>query len=326
MIFDILSVIPGKKRLASKGWYSFNAVCCHHKGHRKDDRGRAGIVFDNDEDWTYHCFNCGFSTRFVLGQPLAHKVRELLGWCGIAEEQINKWSFESLRQRSLLDIIADSKPKWKIKFDEIDLPDDAVPIDTENPDHEKYLNYLNKRGLKLDDFQFMVTPTDVSRNGNRIIIPYTFQGKNVGYISRFLDNRIPKYIKNQQTGYVFGYDQQKPEYEVCLVFEGVLDAISLKGCALGHDTISDEQATVLRKLHKRIIVVPDQDKTGLTICERALDLGFHVSLPNWGEGIKDANDAVVKYGKLPTLLSILESATTSKIKLEIQRKKLAKRI
>jgi hypothetical protein len=32
----------------------------------------------------------------------------------------------------------------------------------------------------------------------------------------------------------------------------------------------------------------------------------------------------VKYGKLPTLLSILQNATMSKIKLEIQRKKIGK--
>lgn len=325
-MFDILTIIPGKKKASSKGWHSFDAVCCHHNGHRRDDRGRGGIVFDSDDDWTYHCFNCNFSTRFVLGQPLAAKVRQLLSWCGIPEEQINKWSFESLRHRSLVDMIADSKPKWKIKFDEVKLPNDAELIDPNNPNHEKYVEYLTKRGLTVDDFSFMITPNEQARNRNRIIIPYTFNNKNVGYISRFTDNRIPKYIKNQQTGYVFGYDQQKPEYEVCLVFEGVLDAISLKGCALGHDTISEEQATVLKRLRKKIIIVPDQDKTGLTICERALDLGFQVSLPNWGNDIKDANDAVLKYGKLPTLLSILQSATSSKIKIEMQRNKIAKRI
>jgi len=32
----------------------------------------------------------------------------------------------------------------------------------------------------------------------------------------------------------------------------------------------------------------------------------------------------VKYGKLMTLLSILQSATTSKIKIELQRKKIGK--
>ena len=82
----------------------------------------------------------------------------------------------------------------------------------------------------------------------------------------------------------------------------------------------------LKNLNKQIIVVPDRDKTGLKICDRALELGYSVSLPNWESDIKDVNDAVVRYGKLPTLLSILQSATMSKIKIEIQRKKIEKTI
>ena len=172
----------------------------------------------------------------------------------------------------------------------------------------------------------MVTTEDTGRNSNRIIIPYTYQNKIVGHISRYLDNRIPKYIKEQQQGFVFGFDLQKPEYEVCLVFEGIFDAITLNGCALTHETISDEQADLLRTLNRKIIVVPDMDKTGLGIIDRALELGFEVSLPNWGEDIKDANDAVVKYGKLPTLLSILQNATNNKIKIQMQRRKIDKRL
>ena len=93
-----------------------------------------------------------------------------------------------------------------------------------------------------------------------------------------------------------------------------------------HETISDEQALMLSQLNKQIIVVPDRDKTGLKICDRALELGYSVSLPNWEADIKDTNDAVVRYGKLPTLLSILQNATSSKIKIEIQRKKIEKTI
>ena len=160
----------------------------------------------------------------------------------------------------------------------------------------------------------------------RLIIPYTYENKVVGSTSRYLDNRVPKFINDQQPGYVFGIDLQKPDWEVCLVFEGIFDAISMNGCALTHNTINDNQVGVLKKLGKQIIVVPDQDKTGLEICDKALELGFDVSLPNWEEDIKDANDAVIKYGRLPTLLSILEAATNSKIKIEVMRNKIAKRI
>ena len=46
--------------------------------------------------------------------------------------------------------------------------------------------------------------------------------------------------------------------------------------------------------------------------------------PNWDDDVKDVNDAVIKYGKLPTLLSILQCATNSKIKIEMKRKKIGK--
>jgi hypothetical protein len=55
-------------------------------------------------------------------------------------------------------------------------------------------------------------------------------------------------------------------------------------------------------------------------------LGYKVSLPNWEPGIKDVNDAVVKYGKLPTLLSIIEAASNSKIKIEMRKKQILKGI
>jgi DNA primase len=80
----------------------------------------------------------------------------------------------------------------------------------------------------------------------------------------------------------------------------------------------------LAQLNRKIIFVPDRDKTGLETCDRALELGYSVSIPDWDNDVKDVNDAVVKYGKLMTLISILQSATTSKIKIELQRKKIGK--
>ena len=125
---------------------------------------------------------------------------------------------------------------------------------------------------------------------------------------------------------MFGYDFQKPDWEVCLLVEGIFDALSLNACALTHNTINDDQAQILAQLNKRIIFIPDRDKTGLETCDRALELGYSVSIHNWEDDVKDVNDAVVKYGKLPVLLSILNSATTSKIKIELQRKKIEKRL
>jgi DNA primase len=172
----------------------------------------------------------------------------------------------------------------------------------------------------------MVTPDLVGRNSQRIIIPFTHNGKIVGHTSRFLDNRIPKFISEQQSGYLFGLDLQKPEYEVCIVVEGIFDALSINGVALLSNTLNEDHIIQLKNLNKKIILVPDQDKSGFEIIDKALDLGFDVSLPNWDDNIKDVNDSVVKYGRLPTLLSILQNSTNNKIKVEMKRKKIGKRI
>ena len=324
-MFDILTVAPGKKKKTQSGWTSFNAPCCIHNGQSPDKRMRGGIKQDGD-DWSYHCFNCNFKCGFKLGRNISRNCRKFLSWCGMDDSDINKWSLHSLQHKDLLDSILIKKKQHAVpKFKEVEMPAGEL-IYTANPAHKVYIDYLATRGMTHNDYPFLVTPNEEGRNSQRLIIPYTYENKIVGSTSRYLDNRVPKFINDQQPGYVFGIDLQKSDWEVCLVFEGIFDAISMNGCALTHNTINDNQVGVLKKLGKRIIVVPDQDKTGLEICDRALELGFDVSLPNWEDDVKDANDAMVKYGRLATLLSILETATSSKIKIEMMRNKIGKRI
>lgn len=321
-MFDILSILPGKKKNTSSGWTSFNAICCSHFGHKPDRRMRGGIKFDGN-NWSMHCFNCGYKCNFVLGRSITVKTRNLLKWCGIDETQIQRWSLESLQQKDLLDFTQPKKQKVKIKFNDHELPEGEL-VDKNNPLHKVYVEYLAKRKIDSSDYPFLITPTEFGRMANRVIIPYTYKNKIVGHTSRFLDNKIPKYINEQQQGYVFNIDMQKPDWQVCIVTEGIFDALSIDAVAVMHDDISNDQAILLGSLNKQIIVVPDRDETGLKMCDRALELGYQVSLPNWDSDVKDVNDAVVKYGKLPTLLSILHSATNSKIKIEMQRKKIVK--
>jgi hypothetical protein len=323
-MFDILSIIPGKKKNTQSGWTSFNAICCGFKGHKPDQRMRGGLKFDG-ENWAYACFNCGFKTGFTLGKSISPKTRQLLQWCGIEDSQITKWSLESLQHKDLLDYIKVKKQKSRIKFEEHKLPDGEL-IDTNNSKHNTFTQYLLNRGINPSSYPFLITPHEKGRNGNRIIIPYTYKNKIVGHTSRFLDNKIPKYINEQQPGYVFNIDSQKPDWQVCIVTEGIFDALSIDGVAVLHNDINNDQVTLLGSLNKPIILVPDRDNTGLALCDKALELGYRVSLPNWEPNIKDVNDAVVRYGKLPTLLSILQAATSSKIKIELQRKKIAKGI
>jgi hypothetical protein len=309
---------------ASAGWLTGNGVCCVHNGETADTRGRAGIIV-GDNKLSYSCFNCGFKTGYSTDKLLSERFKQLLEWLGADKSTIDRLMIESLKSREEISISRFSKRPTNFfmpNFHTTDLPEYSETIDPKDPSHQVYIDYLKSRSITVDDYKFYISPEAEGRNKNRIIIPYYYQEQLVGNTSRFLDDRKPKYISDQQRGFVFNIDGQRKDSQVCIVVEGQFDAISIGGCAVMGNTILDEQASILNKLYRKIIVVPDRDKTGMNICDRALELNYSVSIPPWNDDIKDVNDAVKFYGRLPTLLSILQHETTNKIKIEMMRKRL----
>jgi len=327
-MLDILSYLPAKRKQTPSGWLSFNAPCCQHNGGTVDKRGRGGLKA-TDDGWSYHCFNCGFTASFTLGRTVSYKAKRFLGWIGVPENEIEHLNLESLRHKSIHGLIDDRAKMFQVlsdvKFEEAD---DFPPYsEVITPEYPLYWDYIRKRCVP-EDFPVM---TAIKNDGVHwvrpfVLVPFTFKNTVVGWSARFLDNRSPKFINHSQPGYVFGTDLQRPDWQHVLVMEGLFDALSIDGLAVMHNTVSDSQARLIRSLGKEVTVVPDQDKAGLELIERAVELGWAVSIPNWEPGVKDVNDAVIKYGKLGTLLTILEARETSKIKIEIRKKQLAKRL
>ena len=158
-----------------------------------------------------------------------------------------------------------------------------------------------------------------------VVIPFTYENQVVGHTTRFLDDRMPKYIQDIQPGYVFGTDLQGANWRYAIVVEGVFDALSISGLAVLHADINDAQARLIRSLGREVVVVPDQDEAGIRLVDRAVELGWAVSMPEWPANIKDINDAVKLWGKLTTLLTIMKARETSRIKIEIRKKQLIKK-
>ena len=319
-MLDIEQYLPAKRKRTASGWISFNAPCC------KDKRGRGGIKV-TEQGWSYHCFNCSFTASFILGRTLSLKARKLLKLLQVDESEIERLNLESLRHRSIEGII-DSRKTFEaladIKFEELDLPPSAEIL---TPEHELYWNYVRGRGVP-EDYPIMVQIENDGVHWTRphIIVPFTHNNAIVGYSCRFLDDRMPKYINDTQPGYVFGTDLQHPNWQYAIVVEGVFDALSINGLAVLHQTINDNQARLIRSLGKEVIVVPDQDRAGLEFIDRALELNWSVSIPEWPQGVKDVNDAVIRLGKLGALLTIMQARETNKIKIELRRKHLVKKI
>lgn len=326
-MIDVISFLPGRKKHTSSGWISFNAPCCVHRGNTQDKRQRGGIKPTPEGGWSYHCFNCGLTASFIPGRSLSFKARKLLEWLGVDNATIEQINLESLRHRTMHGLLENQKNIIKaVEFEERDLPAELELIDVNNPNHIPYMEYLEGRSLDCTAYPYMVSSAAEGRQSKRIVIPFTHNGLIVGNSARYIDGRQPKFISDTQQGYVFGVDLQKDNWEHAIVVEGVFDALVINGLAVLHNNINDTQSQVIKGIGKTITVVPDQDQAGMALVDRAIELGWAVSIPEWPQGIKDVNDAVNCMGKIATLLTILKARETNKYKIDIKRKQLVKRL
>lgn len=70
--------------------------------------------------------------------------------------------------------------------------------------------------------------------------------------------------------------------------------------------------------------MPDFDQPGRDTVNIAIKRGWSVAFPEWEEDIKDATDAVMRYGRLFAVRSVLESVETSSTKIKIMAKSRCK--
>jgi len=321
-MLDILAFLPTKRKTSSSGWVSFNAPCCVHNGENPDKRSRGGLKLSN-EGWSYHCFNCGYTASFILGRNLSYKARRLLGWLNVPLEEIERINLESLKHKSIAGLLSErqqvSNELQGIRFEDRDIAMGQM-LSVEDTQHWEYL--LNRQAPV--NYPYMRPQLTTGRDS--IIVPFTYNHTVVGHCQRFLDDRTPKYINDMQPGYVFGTDLQRDEWNYVLVMEGVFDALSIAGLAVLHAEINDAQVRLIRSLGREVIVVPDQDEPGMKLVDRAVELGWSVSMPNWDDNVKDVNDAVIKYGRLGTLLTIMQARERSRIKIELRKKQIVKKV
>jgi DNA primase len=316
-MIDVISFLPVKKKQTASGWISFNAPCCVHRGDTQDKRSRGGIKPAADGSWSYHCFNCGYTASFVLGRNLTFKARRLLEWMNVPQEEIERINLESLKHKSIEGMLGERQAMMQqlqsISFEDRDLPADTQPL------NDTAREYLQNRRIPSDyPFLYKTMP----RPG--VVIPFTYDNQVVGHTTRFLDNRTPRYIQDIQPGYVFGTDLLHDNWTSVIVLEGVFDALSINGLAVLHAEINDAQVRLIRSLGRDVVVVPDQDEAGMRLVDRAVELGWSVSMPNWPADVKDVNDAVIRWGKLATLVTIMQARETSRIKIEMRKKKILK--
>ncbi len=325
LVLDKFRSILPKTKSSPSGWISFNAPCCHNRGHSRDTRKRAGVMFS--EGVVYNCFNCKFTASWQPGRTLSEKFKSLCRWLGASDDQIKEMVFEALKTESL-----DYEPEHfveKVKFTEKELPEAAMSIlewldsgyfqEVRN-ELEPLIYYLTRRGFDPLDNNFWWSPSPGYID--RVIIPFRYDGKIVGNTARKIGEGRPKYLSDQHPFFVFNMDAQDELSKYVFVCEGPFDALAVGGVALLTNEISQQQAHIINSLGKKVIVIPDQDRAGITLINQAIEYNWAVAFPNWGSGIKDCADAVLEYGRLFVTVDAIMSAQEGEIKISVARNNL----
>ncbi len=341
----ITSALSGKRRTSNTNFINVNCPMCISRGETADRKQRCGIKNDHEGIGIY-CFNCGFRTRFSPGSTLSKQMRQFLEGIGVPSREVQHINHKALQYRRM---IANSPEAMAViptihrpNFQASSMPPGAQTLgewaaaDVNDPDFFEAVEYLYSRGdVIANAMEYYWTPDTENGMNRRILVPFRFNGNIVGWTGRLIDkasDRFPKYWSSVPSHFLFNNEAMNSDRKYLIVEEGPFDAIATDGVATLGAKLTEEQAHWLNTCGKTIIVLADRDKSGQRLIDHALHHNWMVSFPKlkdghglknwWSDEVKDAAQAVNEYGKLYTVRSIVESATESKIEINVKRRML----
>ena len=252
-------------------------------------------------------------------------MKTLCRWLGASEDTIKELVFEAMRTEG-----DDYRPEYqetKLEFTNKELPEGAMPLlEWVNSKYWKDISlevelviaYVVSRGYDPFDGNFYWSPA--SGYESRVIIPFKWEERIVGNTARKVTSGKPKYLSDQHPHFVFNFDQQKENQKYIFVCEGPFDALAVDGVALLTNEIAEQQSRIINSLGAEVIVIPDQDRAGLVLFDRAAELGWAVAMPNWDSDVKDTADAVLRYGRLFVIVDAIKTAQQGQIKINMAKK------
>lgn len=325
----IRSHVVGLKPTPS-GWHKANCPMCGHRGHRPDRRERFGLL-PQPTGFGMNCFNCGFGARWEQGHDLSRDLREFLRVVGVPGPDIDALVFEAYVNRHNIQgvtpraLVGNPQTFWVSQ----PLPDNTHSVShwlsqgCEHPDLISVAEYALSRGVE-DLGLVSWSHSDGHFMRKRLLIPFTWRGRTVGFTGRMVGseaNRRNRYYHEIPRHFVYNLDPQASyQRRYTIVTEGVFDALLTDGVSTLGNKVSVEQAHIINTLHTEKVVCPDRDRDGEGLVEAAIEHGWSVSFPPWERGVKDAGDAVMRYGRLFTVYSILNNSVSDPDKIRLWRR------
>jgi predicted RNA-binding Zn-ribbon protein involved in translation (DUF1610 family) len=323
--------ITGKRKQSGTRFINFNCPMC------TDRRMRCGVKQDN-KGIVVSCFNCGFKTIWKPGDLLSRSLREFLSQLGVSEIEIKRLNHKALTYRSMFEKSPEAMamlPDFTPSFEPASLPSDARSFEhwaNSGCTAEDFIDtvaYVYGRGEEIASATtYYWSPTE----GRKVIIPFSHEGRNVGWSSRVIDaNASPRYRTNSPPNFLYNMRSLVATNRVYgILVEGLFDALAIDGVATLGARLNQQQAAWIKSFGKTIILVPDRDARGDDMIAVAKNHGWRVAFPSlksgsgrdnwWDPDIKDVADAVRRYGRLYTLLSIIETSTKNPVEISLYRK------
>ena len=324
-------------------WICINCPMCVVMGEQRADRRFRCGVRNEGGAIGVHCFNCPFRTKHRPGEPMTKRLKQFLLQLGTDELVVKRISYKLGQIASLVssnpEMVSNLQLDVSMQFPPKDLPKGARPLldwaneGCEDPNFIAVAEYLFGRGEELAASSiFYWSPSEEDNMMRRLIIPFIYEERIVGFTGRAIDDHVePKYHSEVAKDFLFNssilYERDR---EFILLVEGVLDAVAINGVSTLGAKINERQIAWLESFGKKIIVVPDRDKSGQRLIDIAVQRNWFVSFPalnatfasaNWWEpDCKDSAEAVKRYRRLYTLTSIIQTSTDSNFQINVKRK------
>jgi hypothetical protein len=308
-LHDIILLNISELKKTPSGWYTCKCPICN------DYKVRGGFRLEIDAIG-YHCFNCGFSTKYDPTTGIfPSKLEQVLEKFGIERTDYQQILFDIKKQLHVTgNISTQAVQRFQFNVEPIYFPKCFVKLsDYKGPNKDKYVDYLTKRSLAHligSRYFYVVDESKIETNEdkelaikhrNSIILPVWLRNDVVWYTSRRLVNAKPKYLSCSVPKKCIISNMDVIHYaksQYIFICEGPFDALSVKnGTAIYSNNMTKQQIELLNKCRAMKVYIPDKGKEGLQGALQALEQGWYVSTPDIGN-CKDLNEALVKYGSI----------------------------
>jgi hypothetical protein len=342
-VWDAIAAnLPGSRK-KGVGKFDINIDCpmCVLRGEKRPDKFQRCGLKRNPSGIGINCFNCGFKTRWNIGEYISSPLSSFLMELGVPDTDVKRMAHRALvisrtlgsDLGGLIPIVDTYNPDFK----PLALPKGAKTLGEwlnagcEDERFIKAVEYLSSRGHDIAmGYTYYWTPDAGEMMANRLIVPMYFKDAIVGWTARdTTGTQERKYHADSPEDVLFNSRALEiPHRKYAFILEGPFDAIGVDGVGTLGAKLSDNQARWINTSGKIPVQVVDRDRSGIRNLDAALKNKWFVAFPRlasagwWDADVKDVGKAVELYGKLYVTQSILSTMTQDPYKIEVWSKLL----